>query len=111
MIHQNLESLRAGSLLHQPNLEKVEYLIPDPMIDRRPGLFTRLRLPIGATPDALLVNERAIAADQSGRYVLVVNDENKSHALLPEIPLYVGSLSLINHAHSNENKHTSVYIA
>lgn len=42
-----------------------------------PGLFTRLRLPIGATPDALLVNERAIAADQSGRYVLVVNDENK----------------------------------
>ncbi|MBT3811642.1 MAG: efflux RND transporter periplasmic adaptor subunit [Gammaproteobacteria bacterium] len=42
-----------------------------------PGLFTRLRLPIGATPNALLVNERAIAADQSGRYVLVVNNENK----------------------------------
>ena len=42
-----------------------------------PGLFTRLRLPIGETADALLVSERAIAADQSGRYVLVVNKENK----------------------------------
>lgn len=42
-----------------------------------PGLFVRLRLPIGETPDALLVSERAIAADQSGRYVLVVNKENK----------------------------------
>ncbi|WP_428354616.1 efflux RND transporter periplasmic adaptor subunit [Methyloprofundus sp.] len=42
-----------------------------------PGLFTRLRLPIGQTPDALLISERAIAADQSGQYLLVVNKENK----------------------------------
>ena len=42
-----------------------------------PGLFTRLRLPIGETPKALLISERAIAADQSGRYVLVVDKENK----------------------------------
>lgn len=42
-----------------------------------PGLFTRLHLPIGETPDALLISERAIAADQSGQYLLVVNKENK----------------------------------
>lgn len=42
-----------------------------------PGLFTRLRLPIGKTPDALLINERAIAADQSGQYVLIVTQDNK----------------------------------
>ncbi len=42
-----------------------------------PGLFTRLRLPIGETPEALLITERAISADQSGRYVLVVNKKNK----------------------------------
>ncbi|NOQ13104.1 MAG: efflux RND transporter periplasmic adaptor subunit [Methyloprofundus sp.] len=42
-----------------------------------PGLFTRLRLPVDETANALLVNERAIGADQSGRYVLVVNKENK----------------------------------
>ena len=42
-----------------------------------PGLFTRLRLPIGETPDALLVSERAIGADQSGRYLLIVDKDNK----------------------------------
>ena len=41
-----------------------------------PGLFVRVRLPIGEIDDALLVNERAVAADQTGPYVLVVNQEN-----------------------------------
>jgi RND family efflux transporter MFP subunit len=42
-----------------------------------PGLFARLRLPISENSRALLINERALLADQSGRYVLVVNEENK----------------------------------
>ncbi|BCG64064.1 MAG: membrane fusion protein, multidrug efflux system [Methyloprofundus sp.] len=42
-----------------------------------PGLFTRLRLPISENSQALLISERALSADQSGRYVLVVNKENK----------------------------------
>jgi RND family efflux transporter MFP subunit len=42
-----------------------------------PGLFARLRLPVSKRDQALLISERALAADQSGRYVLVVNQENK----------------------------------
>ena len=42
-----------------------------------PGLFARLRLPVGKTENALLIDERAISADQSGRFVLVVGAENK----------------------------------
>ena len=42
-----------------------------------PGLFARLRLPVSKNDQALLISERALAADQSGRYVLVVNQENK----------------------------------
>ena len=41
-----------------------------------PGLFTRLRLPIDKRDKALLVTERAIGADQSGRFILTVNSEN-----------------------------------
>jgi len=41
-----------------------------------PGLFTRVRLPIGKRADLPLVTERAIGADQAGRFVLVVNSEN-----------------------------------
>ncbi len=41
-----------------------------------PGLFARVRMPIAKRPNMPLVTERAIGADQSGRYVLVVNSEN-----------------------------------
>ena len=41
-----------------------------------PGLFTRLRFPVGEHPDALLVSERAIGSDQGGDFILVVNNED-----------------------------------
>jgi RND family efflux transporter MFP subunit len=52
-----------------PNSGTVKVLIP--------GLFARLRLPIGKQENALLVTERAIGADQGGTYLLTVNNENK----------------------------------
>jgi RND family efflux transporter MFP subunit len=42
-----------------------------------PGLFVRVRLPIGEPRQALLVTDRAVATDQSVKYVLVVNDQNQ----------------------------------
>ncbi len=46
--------------------------------DRRltPGLFVRVRLPIGDPTRSLLVSERAIGTDQGTKYVLVVNAQN-----------------------------------
>lgn len=41
-----------------------------------PGLFVRLRLPIGSPKKSMLVAERAIARDQRGDYLLVVNAKN-----------------------------------
>ncbi|ETW98395.1 MAG: hypothetical protein ETSY2_42880 [Candidatus Entotheonella gemina] len=41
-----------------------------------PGMFVRIRAPIAKREAALLVTERALGADQGGRYVLVVNGEN-----------------------------------
>ena len=41
-----------------------------------PGLFTRIRMPIGERPDMPLVSERAIGNDQRGVYVMVVNADN-----------------------------------
>ena len=40
-----------------------------------PGLFARVRMPIQERADALLVSERAVASDQGGRYVLVVDGD------------------------------------
>lgn len=41
-----------------------------------PGLFARVRVPVGRQPNAILVPEVALGFDQLGRYVLVVNDKN-----------------------------------
>ena len=46
---------------------------PPPLL---PGLFARVRLPLGTRPDVPLVSERAIGNDQRGTYLMVVNAEN-----------------------------------
>jgi len=40
-----------------------------------PGYFVRVRIPLEQQPNALLVPDAALGADQSGRYVLVVNKD------------------------------------
>jgi RND family efflux transporter MFP subunit len=41
-----------------------------------PGLFARLRMPVTARDSMPLVTEEAISADQSGRFVFIINKEN-----------------------------------
>jgi multidrug efflux pump subunit AcrA (membrane-fusion protein) len=53
-----------------------------------PGLFTRLRMPVDKRENALLVTERAIGSDQSGRYLLTVNSEN----VVEKKPIRMGQL-------------------
>ena len=52
-------------------------MFANPDLEIVPGLFVRVRIPIGVQEDALLVPERALGGDQSGRYLLIVNSENK----------------------------------
>ncbi len=42
-----------------------------------PGMFVRIRLPIGDPHPAVLVIDRAISSDQGNKYVYVVDHENK----------------------------------
>jgi multidrug efflux system membrane fusion protein len=42
-----------------------------------PGMFVRVRLPIGKPHDALLVVDRAVASDQGLKYLYVLDDQNK----------------------------------
>jgi len=41
-----------------------------------PGLFARVRLPIGNPQPRLLISERAIETDQSQKFVLVVGQDH-----------------------------------
>jgi len=49
------------------------------------GLFARIRVPIAARHEALLVNDRAIGTDQGQRFVVVVNDKNEVERHMVEV--------------------------
>jgi multidrug efflux system membrane fusion protein len=49
---------------------------PNPNKILLPGLFARVRIPLGEQ-DALLVPEVALGADQAGRFLLVLNDKSE----------------------------------
>lgn len=54
----------------------VRAVVPNPSSLLAPGLFVRVRVPVGAVHDGLLVTDRAVGTDQDRKYLLVVNDEN-----------------------------------
>jgi RND family efflux transporter MFP subunit len=55
----------------------VRGIFPNPQPLRLlPGLFVRLRIPLQEREGALLVDDRAIGSDQSGKFLLVVDAEN-----------------------------------
>ena len=44
-----------------------------------PGLFCRVKVPMGQTKKSWMVPESAVGQDQAGRYVLVVDGEDTVH--------------------------------
>jgi membrane fusion protein (multidrug efflux system) len=79
---------------------QVRGVFPNPDGSILPGLFVRLRVPVGRREGALLVPERALGTDQSGQYLLVVGPDNvveyrpvKAGALLEDLRVVEGKLA------------------
>ena len=60
-----------------------------------PGLFVRVHIPTGTIDKALLVPDAALGADQSGRYLLVVNKDNVVEQRKVEIGAVEGAMRVI----------------
>ncbi|MDW6020342.1 efflux RND transporter periplasmic adaptor subunit [Mesorhizobium sp. BAC0120] len=60
-----------------------------------PGFFARVRVPLGAEPDMLLVPDRAIGSDQSGRYLLIAGKDDVVEQRTVQIGQLVGELRVI----------------
>ncbi len=60
-----------------------------------PGYFVRVRVPIERVPEATLIPDVAIGADQAGRYVLVVNADNVVEQRVVQTGPLEGSLRVI----------------
>ena len=61
-----------------------------------PGLFARVRIPLGPPKDELLVPDTALGTDQSGRYLLVVNKEDVVEQRRVELGPLDGTLQVID---------------
>ena len=73
----------------------VRAILPNPKRALLPGYFVRVRVPFGAQPDMLLVPDRAIGSDQSGRYVLVAGAGDVVEQKTVEIGQQVGDMRVI----------------
>lgn len=69
-----------------------------------PGYFVRVRVPLAAQPDMLLVPDRAVGADQSGRYLLVVDKDDVVQQRPVEIGQLVGELRVVTKGVAAEDR-------
>jgi len=60
-----------------------------------PGMTVKIRVPTGVIPGALLIPEAAFASDQRGRYVLVVNAQDKVERRDVTLGLKAGHLQVV----------------
>lgn len=60
-----------------------------------PGLFVRVRVPLGPPSDGLFVPDAAVGYDQAGHYLLLVGADNKVERRTVEIGVKDGSLRQI----------------
>jgi len=73
----------------------VRGLLPNPDRVLLPGFFVRVRVPRAPEPDRLLVPDRVVGSDQSGRYVLVANKDDVLEQRKVELGQQVGELRVI----------------
>ena len=51
--------------------------LPNTNRDILPGMFVRVKVPVGTNVDAVLINQRALGTDIGGKYLLLVDKDNR----------------------------------
>ena len=74
---------------------QVRAVVPNPQRTFLPGLFARLRIPLGAPAAHLMVPERVVSSDQVGSYVLIVGADHKVVQQRIEIGARAGALRAV----------------
>lgn len=93
--HQGIFDFAAITLDSATGTLLMRGLFPNSDNQILPGLFARIRAPIREIPDALLVPERALGVDQSGRYVLVVKADGEVEQRTVQVGGKRGDLRMI----------------
>jgi RND family efflux transporter MFP subunit len=83
-------TIRARAVLANPVVARKQRLFS-------PGLFVRVRLPIGLPEKHLLVSERALSTDQGQKILYLVNSRNEVEQADVKVGLAYESLRVIEH--------------
>jgi RND family efflux transporter MFP subunit len=78
-------------------------VFPNPDGRLLPGLFARIRLPVGQPEPGLMLPDRAIATDQRGDYVLVVNEKETVEYRPVELGMRAGGMREIRTGVKNDD--------
>ena len=79
-------------------------VFPNPDYKILPGLFVRIRVPGEKRENALLIPEVATLADQAGRYVLIVNSEDKVERKNVTLGVKYGEMVLVEKGLEKEDR-------
>lgn len=82
----------------------VRAVFDNPKLVLLPGFFVRVRIPLGAPQEALMVPESALGSDQSGRYLLVVDKDNVVQQRPVELGQREGTLRVIEKGVSADDR-------
>jgi RND family efflux transporter MFP subunit len=94
--HQGRLDYISPTLNQSTGTLSVRGIVPNPERKMLPGYFVRVRVPYDQQGDALLVPDTALGADQGGRYLLVVTNDNTVAQRHVEVgPLESGDLRVI----------------
>ncbi len=78
-----------GTLAGRAILDNKEFVL-------LPGMFVRVRIPLGPPKEELLVPDTALGTDQSGRYLLIVNKDNVVEQRRVDLGPLDGTLQVID---------------
>jgi RND family efflux transporter MFP subunit len=79
-------------------------LMPNTDVTLLPGMFVRVRVPLGLDKNALLVPDTAVGSDQGGSYLLVVDDQNAVQEKRVAIGSLFGNLRVITSGIASTDK-------
>lgn len=71
---------------------RIRAVVPNPKRFLSPGLFVRIRLPIGSAHPATLVPEEALGSDQGQRFLYVVGADDKVESRRVQVGLLQGGM-------------------
>jgi RND family efflux transporter MFP subunit len=93
--HEGTLDYVAPTITASTGMLAVRAVLPNAERQLLPGYFARVRVPLFEEPGVLLVPDRAIGSDQSGRYVLIAGKDDVVEQRKIEIGQLVGELRVI----------------